>query len=149
VSLPPTAEADTDASPVLRYAATPTTDLAKSLVVTVTLAPASAEVAVFVQARPRMPLPSRDCSSVHPVTELLTVLVVELVVRYSTNASPACTAAGTCTVWLDLFPAVLAAPTKEISPGTACAAGAVAVTATAGNSTLTTAMNTDRMRLRP
>lgn len=57
-SLPPTADADTDVATVLRYAATPTMDFAEALMVTVTFVPASPAVAVLVQARPRMPLPS-------------------------------------------------------------------------------------------
>ena len=77
----PTSDATTVAWAVLRYAATPITDLAKALVVTVTFAPASPAAAVLVQARPRIPVPSRLSSSVQPDTVSLIVLVVELVVK--------------------------------------------------------------------
>ena len=111
------ADADTvGVSPELRYAATLRTDLARASVVTVTLLPASDSVAVRVQARPRVPFPSRDSNRRQPVTAFWTVLVVEFVVRNRTRVSPACTLFGIRTVWLVRFPAVLAASTKATSP---------------------------------
>jgi hypothetical protein len=65
-------------------------------VTTDTDAPASAAVAVFVHARPRTPLPSRDSSCVHPAGPV-TVPLVLLPTKNNTNASPARTAAGTTT----------------------------------------------------
>ena len=85
-----------------------------ALVATETVEPGSAAVAVRDQARPRMPLPSVVWIRVQPGS-VPTVVVVELVVRNSSRVSPACTAAGTVTVWLVRLPAVLAAPTRTTS----------------------------------
>ena len=122
-STPRMADADTSAGPVLRYAATLSTDFAYALPVMLTTRPASIAVAARVQTRPRTPLPSRDCSRVQPSRLSLIVLVVELVVRNSSNRSPGCTDCGIVTEWLGRFPAVVAEPTKLISPGDTASCG--------------------------
>lgn len=93
-------------------------------------------MAVFVQARPRVPSPSRDCSTVQPAGSV-TVAVSTFVVRNSTSASPGATVVGTWTVWLDRLPAVLAAPANDSCPSTADAF--VVVTTIAPTATTTPA----------
>ena len=72
--------------------------------------PGSPAVAVLVQTRPRVPVPSRDCRRVHPAG-VDRLAVVEAVVRNSTRESPARTVDGTVTVWPVRLPAVLVAAT--------------------------------------
>ena len=120
------ADAVTDAVPrELRYAETARTDLLAALVVTVTVAPSSVEVATLVQARPRIPVPLGLWMSVQPGMVSLMVSTTEFVAMNRTSASPGCTVLGTTTEWLVLVPVELAEATYAKVPGAAEAGDAV------------------------
>jgi hypothetical protein len=87
LSTPRTADAETVVTPVLRYAATLSTDFDSSVPVTVTSVPASPATAALVQARPRTPLPLRVSIRVQPGMVSVIVPVVEFVTRNSSSRS--------------------------------------------------------------
>ncbi len=110
--------------------------------------PTSPATATLLQARPRMPEPSRASTCVHPVGPVTAVPLVEFVVRNSRSVSPAATVVGTLTVWLTRLPDVVAAATNDTVGATACA-GEASTTVSAGASSIASAsMEPERRRRR-
>ena len=130
----------------LRYAVTLIADFTSTLEATVTLAFASAAVAFFVHARPRVVVPSLLSRRVQP-EGLPRVALSEAVVRKTRRVSPACTVPGTCTVWLVRFPALLAAATND-SVGSAASARGAGLRPKAGSTATRVAARSTQTRFR-